>query len=105
MWRFQILDFSASNENLNIGVLDIDLCGPSAPRLFGVVNEQVHQSGSGWSPVYVEDNLALMSAGFLLPSEVIFRLVFHRIIYHLTLSEVVLNRSARTPPLTQTQRE
>ena len=41
MWRFQILDFPASNENLNIGVLDIDLCGPSAPRLFGVVNEQV----------------------------------------------------------------
>ena len=32
---------AASNENLNIGVLDIDLCGPSAPRLFGVVNEQV----------------------------------------------------------------
>ena len=30
---------------------------------------KVHQSGSGWSPVYVEDNLALMSAGFLLPSE------------------------------------
>ena len=29
---------------------------------------QIHQSGSGWSPVYVEDNLSLMSAGFLLPS-------------------------------------
>ena len=29
----------------------------------------VHQSGSGWSPVYVEENLSLMSAGFLLPSE------------------------------------
>ena len=41
LWRFQILELSASNENLNIGVLDIDLCGPSAPRLFGVVNEQV----------------------------------------------------------------
>merc|ERR1712241_1166152 len=60
---------AASDENLNIGVLDIDLCGPSAPRVFGVVDEQVHQSGSGWSPVYVEDNLSLMSAGFLLPSE------------------------------------
>ncbi len=24
---------------------------------------QVHQSGSGWSPVYVEDNLAVMSIG------------------------------------------
>lgn len=58
-----------SDENINVGVLDIDLCGPSAPRIFGVLNEQVHQSGSGWSPIYVEDNLSLMSAGFLLPSE------------------------------------
>ena len=32
---------AASDENLNIGVLDIDLCGPSAPRVFGVVDEQV----------------------------------------------------------------
>ncbi|XP_035694660.1 cytosolic Fe-S cluster assembly factor nubp1-like [Branchiostoma floridae] len=28
----------------------------------------VHQSGSGWSPVYVEDNLGVMSVGFLLAS-------------------------------------
>lgn len=30
--------------------------------------EQVHQSGSGWSPVFVEDNLGVMSVGFLLSS-------------------------------------
>jgi Mrp family chromosome partitioning ATPase len=59
----------AASGSLNIGVLDIDLCGPSAPRIFGVSGEAVHQSGSGWSPIYVEDNLSLMSAGFLLPSE------------------------------------
>ncbi|KAK2097604.1 hypothetical protein P7K49_023055 [Saguinus oedipus] len=29
---------------------------------------QVHQSGSGWSPVYMEDNLGVMSVGFLLSS-------------------------------------
>ncbi|XP_074867142.1 cytosolic Fe-S cluster assembly factor NUBP1 isoform X2 [Carettochelys insculpta] len=28
--------------------------------------KQVHQSGSGWSPVYVEENLSVMSVGFLL---------------------------------------
>jgi Mrp family chromosome partitioning ATPase len=28
----------------------------------------VHKSSTGWSPVYVEDNLAVMSVGFLLPS-------------------------------------
>ncbi|KAG6937553.1 nucleotide binding protein 1, partial [Chelydra serpentina] len=27
---------------------------------------QVHLSGSGWSPVYVEENLSVMSVGFLL---------------------------------------
>ncbi|XP_008695121.1 cytosolic Fe-S cluster assembly factor NUBP1 isoform X2 [Ursus maritimus] len=31
-------------------------------------NTQVHQSGSGWSPVFVEDNLGVMSVGFLLSS-------------------------------------
>jgi len=50
----------------------------------GVEKEQVHQSGSGWSPVvrycqpppfnvlfchqYMEDNLGVMSVGFLLSS-------------------------------------
>ncbi|XP_058464752.1 cytosolic Fe-S cluster assembly factor NUBP1 homolog [Malaya genurostris] len=52
----------------NYGVLDIDICGPSQPRVLGVLGEQVHQSGSGWSPVFIEDNLSLMSIGFLLGS-------------------------------------
>ena len=34
----------------------------------GVENEQVHHSGSGWSPVYIEENLCVMSVGFLLSS-------------------------------------
>eukprot|EP00092_Neocalanus_flemingeri_P029532 GFUD01032074.1.p1 GENE.GFUD01032074.1~~GFUD01032074.1.p1 ORF type:complete len:313 (+),score=115.22 GFUD01032074.1:68-1006(+) len=58
----------AMNEDVSVGVLDIDLCGPSMPRILGCEGEGVHQSGSGWSPVYVEDNLSIMSAGFLLPS-------------------------------------
>ncbi|KAM0727079.1 Cytosolic Fe-S cluster assembly factor Nubp1-like protein [Formica fusca] len=59
---------AANNSDRNIGVLDIDICGPSQPRVLGVLGEQVHQSGSGWSPVYIEDNLSLMSIGFLLSS-------------------------------------
>ncbi|XP_052068406.1 cytosolic Fe-S cluster assembly factor NUBP1 homolog [Mytilus californianus] len=58
---------AAGNEK-QIGVLDVDICGPSIPRILGVEGEQVHQSGSGWSPIYVEDNLAVMSVGFLLSS-------------------------------------
>jgi len=34
-----------------VGVLDIDICGPSQPRVLGALGEQIHQSGSGWSPV------------------------------------------------------
>lgn len=59
-------NFSQKFHAQNFGVLDLDICGPSQPRMFGVQDEQVHQSGSGWSPVYIEDNLSLMSIGFLL---------------------------------------
>ena len=34
-----------------VGLLDVDICGPSIPRVVGVEGEQVHHSGSGWSPV------------------------------------------------------
>ncbi|GAV07106.1 hypothetical protein RvY_16982 [Ramazzottius varieornatus] len=51
-----------------VALLDVDICGPSVPTMLGLQNEQVHQSGSGWSPVYAEDNLAVMSIGFLLGS-------------------------------------
>ncbi|KAL7288147.1 hypothetical protein TKK_0017809 [Trichogramma kaykai] len=57
---------AAENINRNVAVLDIDICGPSQPRVLGALGEQVHQSASGWSPVFVEENLSLMSIGFLL---------------------------------------
>lgn len=37
--------------------------------VLGLVGHEVHQSASGWSPVYVEDNLGVMSIGFMLPSK------------------------------------
>ncbi len=54
-----------------MGLLDIDICGPSIPRMLGLLQQEVHQSASGWSPVYVgdRDNLAVMSIGFMLPNE------------------------------------
>ena len=58
----------ASDEETQTGIMDIDVCGPSIPIAMGVEDEQVHSSSSGWSPVYVQDNLAVMSIGFLLPS-------------------------------------
>ncbi|KAF0467595.1 cytosolic Fe-S cluster assembly factor nubp1-B-like protein [Gigaspora margarita] len=56
----------ASEESVQVGVMDIDVCGPSIPKIMGLDGEQVHQSLSGWSPVYVQDNLGVMSIGFML---------------------------------------
>lgn len=61
------LSFALSEEqDKQIGLLDIDICGPSIPRLLGLEGEQVHHSNSGWSPVFVQDNLGVMSVGFML---------------------------------------
>ncbi|KAJ1958891.1 cytosolic Fe-S cluster assembly factor nbp35 [Dipsacomyces acuminosporus] len=59
----------ASDEDKDIGVVDIDICGPSIPKIMGCERETIHESSNGWSPVYVQDNLAVMSIGFMLPSE------------------------------------
>lgn len=59
----------SQDEDQQIGVMDIDICGPSVPTIMGVVGEQIHQSNTGWQPVYVQDNLAVMSIGFMLPDK------------------------------------
>ncbi|XP_063857061.1 LOW QUALITY PROTEIN: cytosolic Fe-S cluster assembly factor nubp1-like [Scylla paramamosain] len=58
----------ALDDSKEVGFLDIDICGPSQLRVLGTAEEKVHSSGAGWSPVYVSDNLAVMSVGFLLNS-------------------------------------
>lgn len=60
------LAFSLAEKGYEVGLLDVDLCGPSIPRMLGLENQEVHSSNSGWSPVYLKDNLAVMSIGFLL---------------------------------------
>lgn len=37
----------AADENNQVGVLDIDLCGPSQARMFGVEEQSVHKSANG----------------------------------------------------------
>ncbi|XP_040295259.1 cytosolic Fe-S cluster assembly factor NUBP2 [Bufo bufo] len=51
-----------------VGILDVDLCGPSIPRMLNAHGKDVHQCDSGWVPVYVdqEKSISLMSIGFLL---------------------------------------
>ncbi|MES1908670.1 MAG: hypothetical protein MHM6MM_001555 [Cercozoa sp. M6MM] len=60
----------ALRQGRRVGVLDIDICGPSAPRLLGCETMPVHRSGGGlWTPVSPavgRDRLSVMSVGFLL---------------------------------------
>ncbi|KRX04156.1 P-loop containing nucleoside triphosphate hydrolase [Pseudocohnilembus persalinus] len=63
------LAFMLANKGFEVGLMDIDICGPSIPRMLGLQNQEVHTSNDGWSPVYVSDNLGVMSIGFLLGNE------------------------------------
>jgi Mrp family chromosome partitioning ATPase len=56
----------AEDKNVEVGVLDVDICGPSVPIALGCQGNQVHISQSGLSPVYPEENLAVMSVAFAL---------------------------------------
>lgn len=63
------LSFGFAARQMDVGLLDVDICGPSIPRMLGLLGQDVHQSSDGWSPVYVDDRLAVMSIGFMLPNQ------------------------------------
>ncbi|KAL6288202.1 hypothetical protein ACE6H2_012592 [Prunus campanulata] len=61
------LAFALAAMDFQVGLLDIDICGPSIPKMLGLEGQEIHQSNLGWSPVYIESNLGVMSIGFMLP--------------------------------------
>ena len=58
----------AFNREIMVGIMDTDICGPSIPKMMGVEAETIHVSNAGWSPVWVEENLGVMSVQFMLPN-------------------------------------
>ena len=61
-----------SDRATRVGVLDVDLTGPSIPRMLGLDDHPVHQSSNGWVPVYADGSdarFACMSVGFLLKTK------------------------------------
>ncbi|XP_012258900.1 cytosolic Fe-S cluster assembly factor NUBP2 homolog [Athalia rosae] len=62
------LALTLKESGFKVGLLDVDLCGPSIPYLLHLEDKDVHQSTKGWVPVYAdkEQRLAVMSIGFLL---------------------------------------
>jgi Mrp family chromosome partitioning ATPase len=64
----KLVEFIINFIIFKVGLLDIDLCGPSVAYLLNLEDKSVHQSSAGWVPIYtdVDKSLAVMSIGFLL---------------------------------------
>ncbi|CAJ1008316.1 CobQ/CobB/MinD/ParA nucleotide binding domain/NUBPL iron-transfer P-loop NTPase [Leishmania naiffi] len=60
------LAFALGARGLSVGLVDMDICGPSLPRLTGVRGEDAHQSAGGIEPVLVDENVVMMSMHYLL---------------------------------------
>jgi Mrp family chromosome partitioning ATPase len=51
-----------------VGLLDVDIHGPSIPRLMGLEGHHIPMHDSELLPLEIGENLKVMSIGFLLPS-------------------------------------
>ncbi|KAK7282931.1 hypothetical protein RIF29_12061 [Crotalaria pallida] len=61
--------FALASMDFHVCLLDIDICGPSIPKMLGLEGHKyLHQSNLGCSPVYVDPNLCAVSIGFFLNS-------------------------------------
>ncbi|KAL2712889.1 cytosolic Fe-S cluster assembly factor NUBP2, partial [Vespula squamosa] len=65
------LALALKESGFKVGLLDVDLCGPSVPYLLNLEGKDVHQSSDGWVPVFAdtEQRLSVMSIGFLLKNQ------------------------------------
>jgi Mrp family chromosome partitioning ATPase len=57
------------SQTSTVSVLDLDLCGPSMPYLFGAPHYPLHETSFGFEPCYVGRNMGLVSIEFFLESQ------------------------------------
>jgi Mrp family chromosome partitioning ATPase len=63
------LALALAQEGLTVGLLDIDLHGPSVPKMLGIGEGRIQNGADGLLPVEYLQNLKVISVGFLLGSE------------------------------------
>eukprot|EP00033_Pygsuia_biforma_P001192 GCRY01001354.1.p1 GENE.GCRY01001354.1~~GCRY01001354.1.p1 ORF type:complete len:279 (+),score=26.25 GCRY01001354.1:144-980(+) len=61
------LALELAEKGFKVGLLDIDICGPSIPKMLGLEGQDIYQSSNGWEPQLTgkDNNLLVMSIGFL----------------------------------------
>ncbi|KAH3731582.1 cytosolic Fe-S cluster assembly factor Nbp35 [Pelomyxa schiedti] len=67
------LAVSLAERGFLVGILDIDICGPSVPKMLGVPHTGAFQDSTGIKPIRVNDHLVVMSVSFMMenPNEAI----------------------------------
>ena len=60
---------SLSTKEYDVGLLDVDIHGPSIPKMLGIENERISSSDSGFAPVSVSPHLKIISTAFLLSNK------------------------------------
>ncbi|MGB9877588.1 MAG: P-loop NTPase [bacterium] len=58
-----------ASKGKKVGILDIDIHGPSVPQLLGLKGKRVEIQNDSLLPVKIGESLSVMSIGFLLPEE------------------------------------
>ena len=52
------------SKGLKVGILDVDICGPSIPRMLGAEDQEIHQSEEGLIPVLMNDSKLKVSSEY-----------------------------------------
>jgi len=62
-----LLAFALGEQGKKVGLMDVDICGPSIPKLMNVENSQIINSPYGWVPIkHAIHDIRIMSIGFML---------------------------------------
>jgi ATP-binding protein involved in chromosome partitioning len=63
------LAISLANNGFKTGLLDVDIHGPSVPKLLGLSGTKAEVEGGELLPVQIQNNLKVLSLGFLLDGD------------------------------------
>ncbi|KAJ0263628.1 hypothetical protein HA466_0039380 [Hirschfeldia incana] len=61
------LSFALAGMNHQVGLMDLDICGPSMPKMLGLEGKRLLHGKYGWTPINVKHNLGVVSISLTHP--------------------------------------